>query len=88
MNIVIYFSQPYQRFQLQNAFNNLDLPDGALVEVRNESRNTELMVDIDAKLDVIDAVKVSNFQNKVDVAAFITSIPNPAFARISRIVLA
>jgi hypothetical protein len=89
MNIILQFSNPYQRFQVQNAFNNvLDLPDGAVVTVRNEARDTELMVDIDAKLDTIDAIKVSGFDNKVDVAAFISSIPNAAFPRISRITLA
>lgn len=89
MNIVIEFTQPFQRFQLQNAFNNvLDLPANAVVMLRNEPRDTELMVDIDAKLDVIEYVKVSGFDNKVDVAAFISSIPGAAFPRIARIILA
>lgn len=89
MNIMMQFSQPYQRFQVQAAFNNtLVLPAGALVTLRNESRDTELMVDVDAKLDVIVAIKVSGFDNRVDVAQFINSIPNAAFPRISRITLA
>lgn len=89
MNIIIEFSQPYQRFQVQSALSNvLDIPDNALVEIRNESRYTELMLDIDGKLDTIDCIKVSGFDNKVDVAQFINSIPNAAFGRISRITLA
>ena len=89
MNVTLQFSQPYQRFQVQNAFNNtLVLPDSAVVMLRNESRDTELMVDIDAKLDTIVAIKVTGFISRVDVSAFIASIPNAAFGRISRITLA
>jgi hypothetical protein len=89
MNIIIEFSNPYQRFQVQNAMNNiLVLPDAAVVEVRNESRYTELMLNVDASLDLIDCIKVSNFTDRVEVAQFINSIPNAAFTRISRLTLA
>lgn len=89
MIITLQFNQPYQRFQVQNAFNNvLVLPVDAVVTVRNEARDTELMLDVDASLDLIETIKISDFDNRVDVAAFIASIPAAAFARISRITLA
>ena len=89
MNVTIEFSQPYQRFQVQNAFNNvLVLPANALVEVRNQSRYTELMNDIDAKLDVVEIVRVTGFADKVELAQFINSIPNATFGRISRMTMA
>lgn len=89
MNIVMQFSQPFQRFQVQNAMNNiLVLPAGAVVTVRNEARDTELMVDVDASLDLIETIKITGFDNRTDVAAFINSIPGVAFTRISRITLA
>lgn len=89
MNVTIQFSRPYQRFQLQNTVSSiLVLPASSVVTVRNESRDTELMVNVDAKLDTIDAMKISGFNNRTDLAAFIQSIPNDVFTRISRMTLA
>lgn len=89
MNITLQFDQPYQRFQVQNAFNNvLDLPVDSVVTLRNESRDTELMLDVDAKLDLIPTIKISGFTTRGEIAAFFNSIPNAAFGRISRITLA
>ena len=85
MRCTIEFSQPYQRFQVRNGFQNLNLPTAATISVRNSPRWDTVGTDAPSSLDTIDAVRVDGFTDWIQVAAFVQSLPPASFDRIARI---